>query len=442
MLRNIFILAFTAMTFMVQGQGLGLHFMDDVWQQNYTNPALVPQQKFFLSFPSFYAGMSTNISSTESLFKLNGNTLTSNFSNYVESIDKDLFIRLDVGSEPFAIGFKTKTIHWTLSTAFKSYTHVNTSSTKDFFNLIINGNEAFIGETVSINPAFKMGLYQEYGLGASFKFRELVSIGLRAKYLVGLTTIETTTSNLSLTTSDEFYQLNFNTDIGVNLGGFPEIIDIDSTSGDFNINAFPNNRGFAIDLGGSFFIGDRVKVTASVLDLGGINWKENAQNVRLQGDFDFDGIDIAGYLLGTDPEVGNPLDSLKDSYTFASNQGGFSTSLSTKVYLSGTYFIKQDLKAGVVLRSEFTGLGTLTSFGINIQKNFGKILNVGLMYSIQNGTYANLGANLGLKLGPIQFFAVSDNLLVALNPLAGSNANMRFGINIAINDKEKFRDDK
>ena len=415
--------------------------MDGTWQQNYTNPALVPQQRFFFSFPSISTSLNTNISSTENLFIINGSTLTSNFSNYVDNIDNDLFVRFDLALEPLAFGFKTKNIHWTVNSALKSYAHVSTGATKDFFNLILKGNEAFLWQTVQVDPEAKFGVYQEYGLGASIAFGSTLKVGARAKYLVGLGTVETTTSRLALTTSDEYYQLNFNGDIGVNIGGAPEIIDIDSTAGELDINGFPNNRGAALDLGATFNIGDKYRVSASILDIGGITWNENGQNVRLQGDFDFDGVDISGYILGDDDEISNPLDSLEDSYTFSSNPSTFSTSLSPKLYVSGVMFLDKGFQVGIVLRNEFTDLGVLTGFGVNIQKQFGKWLGLGLMYSIQNGTYSNVGANISLKLGPVQMFAVSDNLLVAFNPLAGSNTNIRFGMNIALNEKDDFEEE-
>ena len=438
MIRIIYILALCGLSLTVQAQGLGLHFMDDVWQQNYTNPALVPQQRFFFSFPSFYAGLSTNTSASENLFILDGSTLTSNFNNYIDNIDNDLFVRTDIGFEPLAFGFKTKNIHWTFNSAVRSFVHVSTNSTKDLFNLILNGNEAFIGQTAVVDPEGKFGIYQEYGLGASIGFTSLLNIGVRAKYLVGMGAVETTNSRLSLTTADEYYQLSFDGDIGVNIAGAPQFIDIDSTAGELEFNAFPNNRGFALDLGATFQIGDKFRVTASILDLGGITWSENTQNVRVQGQFDFDGVDIAGYILGNETEIPNPLDSLEDSYSFASNQGGFNTSLSPKLYVSGMMYLEGGFKLGLIIRNEFTDLGVLTGFGVNIQKQFGKVLGLGLMYSVQNGTYTNVGANLSLKLGPIQVFAVSDNLLVALNPLAGSNANIRTGLNIALNEKDDY----
>ena len=89
------------------------------------------------------------------------------------------------------------------------------------------------------------------------------------------------------------------------------------------------------------------------------------------------------------------------------------------------------------MRNEFTSNGVRTGFGVGAQKYFGKNFGIGAMYSIQNGSFANIGTNLSLKLGPAQIFVISDNLLPLINQWQAANTNVRIGANVTLNDKKK-----
>ena len=44
-----------------------------------------------------------------------------------------------------------------------------------------------------------------------------------------------------------------------------------------------------------------------------------------------------------------------------------------------------------------------------------------------------------LRLGPVQIFATSDNIIPLMNPMKGQNVNMRFGMNLLFG---KIKEDK
>ena len=56
MYKNIIcpLLCFCLSLSTLSAQELGLHFMNNVWQSNLTNPAISPDQKIIFSFPSGY----------------------------------------------------------------------------------------------------------------------------------------------------------------------------------------------------------------------------------------------------------------------------------------------------------------------------------------------------------------------------------------------------
>ena len=76
------------------------------------------------------------------------------------------------------------------------------------------------------------------------------------------------------------------------------------------------------------------------------------------------------------------------------------------------------------------------AIAVSARKEFGKVFSLGTVYSIKKNTYNNLGMNLGLRLGGIQFYALTDNILAVFDPLNARSVNARLGLNLAFG-KEK-----
>ncbi len=56
-------------------------------------------------------------------------------------------------------------------------------------------------------------------------------------------------------------------------------------------------------------------------------------------------------------------------------------------------------------------------------------------YNFFNSQFTNIGAGISIKAGPVQFYAVSDNVPGLIWYKSTNNSSLRFGINIAINRK-------
>lgn len=420
------------------GQGLGVNFMDQTAQSLLTNPANFPEQRFFITLPSPYFSLSTNTSGGDNLFVVDGGSWIPNFDNYVTNLDNERFIHGDAVLETFGIGFKAGSLGITLGHSVKTYMHIG--DTKNFLDLLLNGNAGKLGETVTIDTDFSLVGYQEFSAGVSFSLLGTIKGGIRAKYLVGMAGIETERANFAITTSEDIYQLNLTADAVLNAANVSPALD--STEFDTNDALFGDSRGFAFDIGAIFQIGSRFKLGISALDLGRINWKgDDVKRYSLEGDFDFNGLDVSGYLTGGESDFGDIADSLETAFPYSELDQEFSTTLSPKLYLSGSFGLRKNLFVTAIVRNEFTGSGVITGFGLGLQGNLGKFLNLGMLYSLQNGTYSNLGGNIAIKLGPLQVFAVSDNLLPFFDAGSIANTNFRAGLNFAFNVKDDDDDD-
>jgi hypothetical protein len=424
----------------VFGQSLQLATMSEVGQINLTNPANMGTKRFYIGASPFIS-IGTSLGGSQ-LYQVNGSYLPGFID--LDGIEDNNFLGANI-ILPFSMGFKVK--KWGFNAHTKSVFNSQIAFNKDFLGFVTQGNAAYIGETLNLDPQFDISLYQEFGIGVSREIFKIFNVGIRGKYLIGLANVNTVRGNLSLETAPEFYQLRAEADYQIQLAGIPTLNSledytvVDSFFQNIASNPLQNytqatqNRGFAFDIGATMRIKKFLHIGVSILDIGTINWEENASEYNITGEFEFAGVDAAGFITGDD--VLSIVDTLDQILTLSSKETTYSAGVNTKIYVTARVKIGKSLYVNGVLRNEFTRHGVKTGFGVGCQKEFGRILSLGAMYSIRNGSFANVGANMSLKIGPAQIFILSDNLLPIINQWQATNTNVRVGLNMTLNDKKK-----
>ena len=71
------------------------------------------------------------------------------------------------------------------------------------------------------------------------------------------------------------------------------------------------------------------------------------------------------------------------------------------------------------------------ALSLNAQRRLGKVLSLGLSYSIRHDQFANLGIQAAAQLGPIGLLVMMDNVLASNSSNNGQNFNLRTGLNLA-----------
>jgi hypothetical protein len=263
---------------------------------------------------------------------------------------------------------------------------------------------------------------------------ENLFVGAKVKYLQGLAYMQAGLGEGSYFKTDEgAYKISVGLRPEIYLSGIPvtaqqgELHSLDSLIntglGSYKFDA--GNMGVGFDLGGSWDVPwvKGLNVSASVLDLGFINW--SGHKVTPQDDLievSFEGLSLSD----GDNFASGLLDSLQKKATVKST-GNVSQRvwLSPTVYVGASYELAKYLNAGALFGYRLSKESLpLVALSVNTQ---GFMVNGSVSYSYFNRNH-NVGAGLLFGRKVLQWHIIADNLL-AVNYKTAQNVSVRTGIN-------------
>ena len=163
--------------------------------------------------------------------------------------------------------------------------------------------------------------YAEVAYGYSHKLSDIVSVGARAKLLVGVESFRYTLTRLDMNFSQESYRADLEADIELSshMGkirtdedGYFKLTDI-SAKDKWRL---PSGAGLAMDLGVVVTPVEGLTISASILDLGAMFWYYGNAG-KSQGTVTFSGVETVSYDQIKAGDLGGAfdgvLDDLKDS---------------------------------------------------------------------------------------------------------------------------------
>ncbi len=413
-------------------QEVGLHFMD-VLQNSKTNPAYVAKEKILIGLPHVHLNYYNTGGAFNKLMLdyLNNETgiVAGDAINNLSETGNVLRGVLEI--ETLSLGYRFGKIQVGISHAQK--TDLFMSYPKSMAKLFFEGNGQFIGQDVALDNQLNLTSYNEFALHGAIELSKL-TIGARAKYLTGIANASVSKNELSLFTDSDVYQLTLNTDYQLNVSTLvntDDLANFNLTLGNYSTSdLFTKNVGIGIDFGVTYQVNEKLKLAASVIDLGKINWTENINNYSSEGSSTYNGFDFSQFANNSSVTFDTAIDTLETVFNFEQTNENYSTTLPTKIYLSGKYQLNQMIQLGGLFYNEIYEGQNFPVFAISGNAKVTKLINAGIVYSGRKDSFLNLGLNFAVKLGPAQIFATTDNILAVANPFEKSNVNVRGGINV------------
>lgn len=460
-------IAILATTFTAHAQYLRTsYFMEGASTRIQMNPGLQPTRGY-LNLPligNFNIAANTNSLGINDIIDItkDGNDFLHNNTLY-NSLQQDNRVNMNLNANILSFGWFRGKNFWSFNAGLRM--DVGAQINKDMFTMMRNMNgfdiESIAGQKQKYNmsnQSINMNAYAEIGLGLSRRITEKLTVGARAKVLLGLARTEVNIEQFDLDldipevpntgnmTQEELMNYEFNEEdwygkgysynakanVVTTLKGGGMTFDDNNMINGFNLDANSlgiAGTGFGVDLGASYSIFKNLTVSAAVLDLGVMKWnKSNTTIAKVEGQENVI-IDANNY----EQYIGGDLLSL-ERFDFKKEEEAdykSSTKLSTTVLLAAEYgLMNNKLSVGAIYSSRFVQPKTQTELTFLATLRPSNALNLALSYSPILSGGKSFG--LALKLGPL--FAGTDYMYFGSN---SKTVNAFVGFSLPLGGKRK-----
>ncbi len=327
----------------------------------------------------------------------------------------------------------------------------------------------FEGNADRLNQRFDVGhlktrgeLVNIFHFGINKKIDRNLTVGGRAKIYSSIFDFNSTKNKGYFVTTEgvnNIFATTLVADMELRTSG---LLALDDAREDDNIAGtaikralFGGNLGVGVDLGFTYHLNEQTVLTGSLLDLGFIYHTNATKNYTLKGNATVEGVVI------TPEETINPdtdfwedlVDDIESFVPYEENTQSYVAFRPTKLYASLRYnFGEQVARRGncecginatsTSFRSKYANSvggqlyminrprgpqAALTAF---YQRRLGNILAVKGTYTVDKFSYTNLGLGLNFQLGPVNLYAMADNLLAYRNLADSHYTSFQLGLNI------------
>ncbi len=421
-------------------QDLTTLFLSETWASTFSNPAWVPEKRAHIGLPSMYFSTSGASINVTDLIDFSQNNPTLDLGEVANAVEDEIFAQADLSIHPiyFSIALKDFRVGLEYSLMNKSFVQVP----GDLIRFGAFGNAPYIDQTLELAPSLYNTAYQKLSFPISYQ-KENWTFGFRPAFLHGIVSVNTVESELSLYTDPEFYQLTLNGNFNIQSSSILALDSDQNLGVNFNEDFLNNglswksNGGFSIDLGARFQVNQKLKMGASIINIGQITWDKNVTSFTSEGTQNYNGIDLNPLVSGDSLDIDETVDDLVRTFQLKSdNISGFKTKLPVGFYLNGSYKVTESFSADAVVYAELFNKQLYPSFALNGRIRVLKFFYFGLSYGMRYNQWNNLGINTLIQLGPVQLFGATNNILTLFDPLGNSSTNGRFGMAVAFGKKK------
>ena len=410
-----------------------LYFMNEIAERNNMNPAFTPSCNFYLDFiflPNAYFSFGNdNFIMRDFIYNQNGKTQTflsskESLELFFKNLQPTTTINFNYNLNILSFGFQVKKSYFTFDLGLNM--DVATYLPSDLLKFALygtpdpNGINTFNLSQLGIDAS----LYSNAAIGYMYKINKQLTIGAKAKLLMGYANINTSINKLNLNASRQEWSLETDGTINASLPiRFNTLENGNIDFGSIQMNSAnellellynPAGIGAAIDLGIKYEPVKNLVFSASVTDLGMIYWSRNSFSASMQGSHSID--ELIDYTLGDTLST----DAIVDKFTGLGNEilNSMHTDGENKPYksmLRGNFFLgaeygilKNRISLGVVNRLKFkdTHLQDEVTVALNLRPIHW--FNATVSHSFINGRLGTLGLGLNVKAGIMNMYIIAD----------------------------------
>jgi len=413
-------------------------------QAQYLNPGIFPEYSGYFSLPAF-SGYGLTASNSGFSFSDLFDDGSLNFNAFLGSLSKKNYLNFGFATDVVGMGFKAKKNYFSFNVTPK--VDFNLGYNKEVFDFLINGNAKYLGEEISLDGfSFDVSTYMEAAFGFSRKINDKISAGGRFKLLYSGANINGDFDGINLFTDPDDYSITASSDFNVDVYGSYFFKEDSALAAMGNPSAFnPSNFGLGIDFGASYQFSEKLGFFGNVVDLGYLKWSDYGERFYNDGaSFTWEGMSYDDFSGEGDSseENGGVGDSIANEFELKSKTTSYTTRLKTKIFLGANYELNKNVDLQGLINGRFYNNKLYPMYMVAGSIHLKKWLTTKLTYSGINGTYDNIGAGIVLHLGPLQVYAMMDNVYGVTQIDYARYLSGSFGINFTFKDSENKKKKK
>lgn len=441
-----------------------LYFLEKTPFHTKWNPAMAPSRSG-IGVPGSSIGFSfrSDLAFSDIFYpSADGSTLLNVLHPDLPQTDKDAFLEnmgtaadfgMSMNMDLFNLGLKMGKMYITLGSSMVS--DFGVGMPKDLFKLIMSGpgtSGTLDLKEMNINSM----TYLKTGAGLSLKLSDKLSIGGTVNYLMGVSDIRlgfdefsvnatgsswdvTTKGNLKVI-APEFIQLKYDSEDYIDFQRMNEIIDNSyfetlpqDLQNDFMGTLPTAGTGLSFDFGLTYKPLNFLTLSAAVLDMGSIKWKQECINqATSDGSFTYSGTDLSSDAEETDP-TGTLVDMMH--LKKVDSPEAYSSSLTTKVNIGAEIGLPSNkLSFGVLSQTGISENGKYQDFMFSANLKPMSLIQTAFTYSLLHGAMSSFGAAVNVKLLFLNLYVAADYIPLKVNPqyipINNSYFNLQTGFNL------------
>ena len=446
------------------------YFLDGYTYAYKLNPAF-QGERGFLAIPmlgKFSMGLESNLGLSTFLYPTSDGQLTTFLNSSVSDAEflgkikqaNRFMVNADI--PVFALGFRTGRLYHTLDLSMRTDMDINAPG--DLFSFMkLGASDGKTSWDIS-DMGTRIEARTEIAYGISGRFWDNLNVGLRFKLLTGVARAEVSMNSMNFKmASDEWavqaqgsgmisgpiYVKTYGEAGNASVAGQTNVIDwstleIPESVEDLAKYIDNPSYGFAVDLGASYTFLDCITVSAALLDLGAISWKNSIRMQTPEARWNFKGFEELS-MSGDENAVSDQLELMTEELMNSFNLEKVGTSDKWTSPVSCTLhagveaklpFYKR-LSIGALATHRFDGAYSWTEGRFSL--NWALFRWFGLTGNYAVSSFGNsAGAAVNLHLPGLTIFAGVDSYLPLRNvtptyyiPVDSMNTNVAVGINIA-----------